>query len=600
MSTQARGAWEPPQLYTSAQKEVRHLAVLSWAEGGLLVYGEYHRSAKQNTAEIRMVLPLFGEGDGKAVTLTTLDSGSSLELDVSAHAPDLGLVFVDEQGQVQFMEGRPATRSFWPPRRITRSAGHCHVPNLLWRSPVDGYLVAMVEQLDEEIGSRWRLLLMSVGERGGVVAGPFVLHDSAQTAAMPWVPRMVQVGNQVWVFFQSRGRRGREGRPRESIQRMVLDGRTLAVLEDEVLPDSEGRHLNPWPVVWRDQVHLFHQIDGLMENQIRHHAWSRESMARTNSLTGAVASTSGNWKAMEPEAIASSLVEVALDGAALVQDQVVLTLTGYDEGKPSASVKRLDLPSRRWAAELTTRTPALMRRSRMLESPAGRLWFLETASAPGQIWSTVEDNRVEAPRILSAPDAQAWQETRDLFITWTIPQDASGLAGFGLTVTETPRLEAPLRSLGENQNRIDLAPYLREGTNWVNLVAWDRAGNVSPVVNTRILVDSSPPLITGVFCSSHPPGIGGTESTATIQVRGETVVPGPLWVGAARVTRATGADAAFDAVRNLPAKAGGKVQVDGLTAGTNLILVALKDGRGRWSLPAFLEAVMTGPGGGKP
>lgn len=589
-------AWEPPRALTSAAQECRHMAAFPWGQGGLLLYNQEYRAMGKERIEIRMsYVP-----DGDPLSVLTVETGRSLEMDVCSRASGLAVVYVDGQGQLELIEAKPDLLGSASPRRITRSSGRCHVPQVVYHSAGESFLVAAVEELEDEDSTRWRLILTTVGENGGVVAGPFVFHDSGITGAMPWAPRFAVTGKHLWLFFQSRQRHGRQGQARESIQRLLLDPKNLAVLEDEVLPAPEGRHLNPFVVTWREQVHLFNQLEVAGRSTLAHRTWGPGPVARGKVGAGALGKKPPLvWKPGTPEILPSNLDEVALDGAVLRGDQIWLTTSGFYSNRTSVAFQTLDLPSARWGAEVVVATPALMGRSRLVPTGAGRTWLMETAQEPGQIWAVVEDTRVDPPKLTFAPNPDIWQESRDLSITWAAPVDPSGLAGFGLSVTESPRTEIPIRTLGELQNRMDLVPYLREGTNWVNLAAWDRAGNGSVVVSTRILVDSSPPLITGVWCTSHPEGGRGTSHRAVLQVRGESTRPGALQAAAALVPRQGAIETVLDLLKSQAPVTGFVLTVDGLAPGTNLIAVALRDIRGRWSLPAFVEAVMAPEPGGK-
>lgn len=578
--------WEPPQRLGPTNRNAQNPLVVGEAPGAWLFWQEGRGEGLSNRRLLRFTR-LESPPENLGNSLTLLDLATERNLMASAIPLGKGEVAVacaDGDGQVLVMRGFPSLNQWEAPRRITRSAGSCFQPTLLYQAGAGILHVFTVE----ESGGAWRMLHVTLADQSTVVGGPFVLADSRLTGEMPFAPRAIEAGNQVWVFYQARPRWQKDRAPRESIRRLVLDGRSMSPLEDSRLGSSEERGMMPLPVVWRDQVRLFWR-----RHEGRHWTIAQQSWKiRSQSAIPRAGESERNFSLFQGdrvEILPSSLADPILTGIDLWGGRLYLCATGSRQGRYLFSLRTLDFSSGRWSSEQLEESPAQILGNRVVEGPSGRMLLQDLDTKPRNLQCLREDTRVDPPRFTRTPDPDAWQEDHNLFVAWRAPADPTGIEGYGFVVSPTPTSVAPLATLSEFQTRLEIGPWLAEGTNYFNLAAWDRAGNVSEVVSTRILVDSLPPTLVSLWSLSHAESHWSSNARVILRVHGETRRSQPLEYGWAVFPAMPGTEEALEKIARSATLTSSLFTVLCPHAGTNVIAVSVRDARGRWSQPGFHE-----------
>ena len=84
-------------------------------------------------------------------------------------------------------------------------------------------------------------------------------------------------------------------------------------------------------------------------------------------------------------------------------------------------------------------------------------------------------------------------------IIWKEVADVSGISGYGYNCNKDPLYEPKIEELKYFQTNININSFLKEGTNYFHINAFDNAGNISETIHKRILIDNSPPVIISII-----------------------------------------------------------------------------------------------------
>ncbi|MBN8217083.1 MAG: hypothetical protein J0L75_10620 [Spirochaetes bacterium] len=581
--------WEPAYRLGSTNRNLQNPMVVGDGPGAWLFWQE-GRGEGQAPRRLLRFTRLEGPPENLANSLTVLEVPTDRSLMASAipvGKAEVALACVDGEGQVLVLRGSPAQNQWEAPRRVTRSAGSCFQPSLLYQPGTGALHIFFVE----ESGGAWRLMLVSFVDQSGVVGGPFVLSESTLTGELPFAPRAVEAGPQVWVFYQARPRWQKDRAPRESIRRLVLEGPSLAPVEDTRISAPDERGFEPTPVHWRDQIALFWRRQEGAHWSLSTQSWKlqKETEKTRHGQKRAAWISRG-----QAENLPSVLMDPFLSGIDLWGSRLYLGASGTVEGHPGFSLRSLDLSTGRWSSEQLIERDGVVLGSRVVEGPEGRLLIQELDRSTRGLECLVEDTRVAPPRFTQVPDPETWYDDRSLPIAWRAPVDPSGVAGYGFVVSPRPDTKAPLATLGEFQTRLDLGPWLAEGTNYFHLAAWDRAGNVSAVVSTRILVDRLPPTLVSLWSLSHAEAHWSSNARVILRVHAESQRGGALQYGWAVFPSLPTAEEALEQIGKRPPLPSSLFTAQCRFVGTNVIAVSARDDRGRWSQPGFHEVWVEG------
>ncbi|MBN1897491.1 MAG: hypothetical protein JW827_01840, partial [Spirochaetes bacterium] len=147
------------------------------------------------------------------------------------------------------------------------------------------------------------------------------------------------------------------------------------------------------------------------------------------------------------------------------------------------------------------------------------VWQEEYDSKQSAILLQKQDVSAPAP-VITKPGTSRWYNTTDINVSWTIPRDPSGIAGFGYVVTRNDQPpERIIQNIPGEVNTVNVKELLSEGTNYFYLKLYDKAGNESQIVSKMILVDQTGPRIDEITSPTHPPGEYILNTKALVNIK---------------------------------------------------------------------------------
>jgi hypothetical protein len=130
----------------------------------------------------------------------------------------------------------------------------------------------------------------------------------------------------------------------------------------------------------------------------------------------------------------------------------------------------------------------------------------------------VDDTLPQAPQIASSthPDQDAWVANNDPTFVWTVPPDASGIAGYSFILDAEPST-LPDTTLDSAANTVAYT-NVTDGERFFHVRARDHAGNWGAAGHYRVRIDAAPPALASIT-STNQDGTYRGEDTVDITVQ---------------------------------------------------------------------------------
>ncbi|MBU1076580.1 MAG: hypothetical protein KKH98_04765, partial [Spirochaetes bacterium] len=144
-------------------------------------------------------------------------------------------------------------------------------------------------------------------------------------------------------------------------------------------------------------------------------------------------------------------------------------------------------------------------------------WQEEYDKNKSAIFIKREDTTSDPP-VITSTIQNTWYNSADIIIRWKAPLDVSGSGGFGYYINKENSPEKVIQNLPPEADSLSLKNLLTEGTNYLNLKFYDKAGNESDAATVIIKLDRTKPFITGISSPTHPKDVFVTNRTAVVKV----------------------------------------------------------------------------------
>ncbi len=132
----------------------------------------------------------------------------------------------------------------------------------------------------------------------------------------------------------------------------------------------------------------------------------------------------------------------------------------------------------------------------------------------GRVVVNRADISVLSPVVVSPTHPQrSWSRSKDATVTWTKPQDESGISGYAILVDDKPDTQPVIQNYRYDQTTSNLKG-LKDGITYFHIRAIDGAGNMSRTVHYKIKVSSTPLPMPVIVSSTHPEGGGSLRKKA--------------------------------------------------------------------------------------
>lgn len=198
-----------------------------------------------------------------------------------------------------------------------------------------------------------------------------------------------------------------------------------------------------------------------------------------------------------------------------------------------------------------------------------------------KLWKISADKFVKKPNFTYLPETEQWFKSDKKRIVWEIPEDSSGISGFGFSINQPLSKSEFIENINGFTTSLSLEGRLNPGSNFFQMTSMDRAGNVSEIADFHFLYDPNAPYISRIFSPTHPEWLPSPEKSILLNIQADDILQSVSYFGVNINQNPENAGDDFDLYTNN----GSFIKIPLNRTGTNIAWVRALDPTGNASRP---------------
>ena len=417
--------------------------------------------------------PYVYSGTEPSITNLVIDNRDRIIIAAAAGSTEIEVLISDNNG-VSFSR-----------RMLNMGAENSVAPRIFVRAD-GGYLLFVTR------GSLQSMSIFYSRSNDGITWSPFVLFTTESNLALNFLPTHASIGRRDFVFFQS----------------LVMELDTMSTFQLFYKTSDDGGR--SWSQVRRfttfnDPVIQTQSVVNNFDNQrphvIRHGnnlllVWERRYANQSPGIYCATINANGNIVG-NVERI-NNIEAYCNNPIAFIRGETP-TVVWFDNRNRNNSVVLAQRNFLGWQNHVLSSATMDVSFARPVVTDAGTFIFWQTnVRDTGSIYVLAPDHSVDSPRLtaLNFVPARANRSERPR-VTWNIPADTSGIAGFSWSwsqdINVVPPQEVMINNIGNTTNLNLENNADKDGSWYFSVRAYDRAGNWSAPSRIEFFRKTTPP-----------------------------------------------------------------------------------------------------------